>query len=179
MMARMSQEDVARRLRGQVSRRRLLIGVGAVAATAAGAAGVVAAQGHGYPRVRVAPLATIGSGTTTAFDYPLPGQSSLLLDLGEKVPGGIGPRSSIVAFSLLCQHMGCPVSWVADESRFVCPCHQSAYDPSRAGTVIQGVAQRGMPRVGLEVDGDDVVAVGVEGLIYGFRDNLSAGDASA
>jgi cytochrome b6-f complex iron-sulfur subunit len=27
-----------------------------------------------------------------------------------------------------CTHLGCTVPWVDGESRFVCPCHSSAYD---------------------------------------------------
>jgi cytochrome b6-f complex iron-sulfur subunit len=27
-----------------------------------------------------------------------------------------------------CTHLGCTVPWIADEGRFVCPCHASAYD---------------------------------------------------
>jgi arsenite oxidase small subunit len=41
--------------------------------------------------------------------------------------------------------------------------------------VIQGVAQAPLPRIELEIDGDDVVAVGVDGLIYGYRENLAPG----
>jgi len=27
-----------------------------------------------------------------------------------------------------CTHLGCTVPWVVDESRFICPCHSSAFD---------------------------------------------------
>jgi len=27
-----------------------------------------------------------------------------------------------------CTHLGCTVPWIADEQRFACPCHASAFD---------------------------------------------------
>lgn len=33
-----------------------------------------------------------------------------------------------LAVSRECTHLGCTVPWMADEGRFVCPCHSSAYD---------------------------------------------------
>jgi len=33
-----------------------------------------------------------------------------------------------LAVSRECTHLGCTVPWMADERRFVCPCHSSAYD---------------------------------------------------
>jgi arsenite oxidase small subunit len=113
-----------------------------------------------------------------SFEYPLKGQSSVLVDLGDEVPGGVGDNNSIVAYSVKCQHMGCDVQFVSDGSYLLCPCHQSKYDPAREGNVIQGVAQAPLPRIELEIDGDDVVAVGVDGLIYGYRENLAPGEAA-
>jgi cytochrome b6-f complex iron-sulfur subunit len=33
-----------------------------------------------------------------------------------------------LAVSRECTHLGCTVPWMAEEGRFVCPCHSSAYD---------------------------------------------------
>ncbi len=33
-----------------------------------------------------------------------------------------------LAVSRECTHLGCTVPWMADEAKFVCPCHSSAYD---------------------------------------------------
>lgn len=157
-------------------------GVGA-AALGGGAAAVVIAtrddEGEDYPRLAVAKVGDLRPNKPVDFEYPLKGQRSVLVDLDEEVPGGVGDKNSIVAYSALCQHMGCPVPYDADEHHFHCPCHQTMYDPAREGYVIQGVAQSPLPRVELEVDGDDVIAVGVQGLIYGYRENLAPGEKVA
>jgi arsenite oxidase small subunit len=154
---------------------------GLFTAGAAGAAAVVAgteaaeAKTGAYPNVRVVALSRLRVNRPVEFDYPLKGQSSVLLDLGAAVPAGVGPKKSIVAFSTLCQHMGCPVGYDRGRRELVCPCHQSRYDPERLGAIIQGVATRALPRVHLEVRGGAVHAVSIDGLIYGYRTNLAPG----
>jgi arsenite oxidase small subunit len=99
----------------------------------------------------------------------------MLMDLGRPVPEGVGPSGGIVAYSTLCQHMGCPVGYDHALRVFKCPCHQTRYDPERLGSIVQGVATRALPRVLLEVRDDAVHAVGIDGLIYGYRTNLAPG----
>lgn len=171
---------------GRVSRRGLVIGGGALAVGAAGAAAVVIATdgdgdegAEGYPRKRVGSVSQLRPGEPVRFEYPLEGQQSVLLDMEDEVPGGVGDNNSIVAFSILCQHMGCPVGYRAEQRDLLCGCHQSRYDPAREGVVVQGVSQRPLPRVALELDGDDIYAVGVDGLIYGYRNNLAAAGEAA
>lgn len=38
------------------------------------------------------------------------------------------PDGAFLAVSRECTHLGCTVPWIADEGRFVCPCHSSEYD---------------------------------------------------
>jgi arsenite oxidase small subunit len=154
---------------------------GLLTASAAGAAAVVAggevaeAATRTYSRLRVIALSSLKVNRPVTFDYPLEDQSNVLLDLGASVPAGVGPKRSIVAFSTLCQHMGCPVAYDRGRRELVCPCHQSRYDPERLGGIIQGVATRALPRVLLEVRRGAVYAVGVDGLVYGYRTNLAPG----
>ena len=160
------------------TRREALVG-GGTAAVAGGTAVVVAGCGGGkhaaYPRVTIAKLSSIHPNTPISFAYPLEGQASVLVDAAQAVPEGVGPNRSIVAYSVLCQHMGCPVVYQAAMGEFVCPCHQSRYDPARLGSIVQGVAMLPLPRVLLEVSSGAVDAVGMDGLIYGYRDNLHPG----
>jgi arsenite oxidase small subunit len=169
MSATSSGED------SRVSRRALLTG-GAVATGAVIVAGAEDAQAAAaYPRHRVIALSKLRVNRPVNFKYPLTSQPAVLLDLGHRVPGGVGPKRSIVAFSTLCQHMGCPVAYSRSQREFICPCHQTRYDAEREASIVQGVATRSLPRIRLRVRNGAVYAVGVDGLIYGYRTNLAPG----
>jgi arsenite oxidase small subunit len=158
------------------SRRALLLaGAAGTVGVATGADVAEAASADSYPTLRVVRLARLKPNRPVAFDYPLKAQPSVLLDMGRAVPNGVGPTKSIVAYSLLCQHMGCPVEYEPALREFVCPCHQTRYDPERLASIVQGVAMLPLPRVLLEAKDGSVDAVGVDGLIYGYRDNLEPG----
>jgi arsenite oxidase small subunit len=158
------------------SRRQVLVAGAAGAATLVTGADVAeAAQPVPYPKLRVVQLSKLRPNRPVTFSYPLKAQANYLLDLGRAVPKGVGPKRSIVAYSLLCQHMGCPVVYDAKLREFVCPCHQTRYDPERLGSIIQGLAMQPLPRVLLQVRSGAVWAVGVEGLIFGYRNNLHPG----
>jgi arsenite oxidase small subunit len=160
-----------------LSRRELLIAgaAGAVAAAGVGAESAGAGSTPAYPKLQITPLAKLKPNKPVTFNYPLTTQASVLLDMGQAVPSGVGPKKSIVAYSLFCQHMGCPVEYQPKIRQFVCPCHQSRYDPERLGSIIQGLAMLPLPRVLLQVKSGAVWAVGVDGLIYGYRNNLHPG----
>jgi arsenite oxidase small subunit len=179
-MGQMAAPPDQRGERGRgLTRRQVLIG-GGTATVAGGTVVVVAGCGGSsktpsYPKVTIAKLSNIHPNKPINFEYPLKGQASILVDVGQAAPEGVGPNKSIVAYSVLCQHMGCPVAYEPKLGEFVCPCHQSRYDPARLGSIIQGVAMLPLPRVLLEVNDGSVQAVGVDGLIYGYRDNLHPG----
>jgi arsenite oxidase small subunit len=157
-----------------LSRREMFAGA-AVATGAAIVADPGTAEAAAYPRMRIVALNRVRVNRPVHFDYPLKGQASALLDMGHAVPGGVGPKKSIVAYSILCQHMGCPVAYERAPREFACPCHQTRYDPERLAGIIQGVATRALPRVKLSVKNGAIFATGVDGLIYGYRNNLHPG----
>ncbi len=128
-----------------------------------------------FPRQRIASLADLRQGEPLDFDYPLQGQQSFVVKLGERALGGVGEDEDIVAFSYLCTHMGCPlVGLYKDEHKILgpCACHFTTFDLTKNGMVVLGQATQNLPQITLAVEGDDLYATGVMGLIYGFRDNL-------
>jgi arsenite oxidase small subunit len=46
--------------------------------------------------------------------------------------------------------------------------HLTTFDLTRHGMVISGHATESLPQIVLEVQGDDIYAVGVQGLVYGY-----------
>ena len=130
-----------------------------------------------FPKVRVASMSELSSTTPFSFDYPLVGQSNVMVKLDQPVDGGVGPDEDIVAYSSRCTHMGCILSEYQPEYRALgpCPCHFSTFDLANNGMVTLGQATQNLPQVVLTVEGDDVYATGVLRLVYGFVDTLQGG----
>jgi cytochrome b6-f complex iron-sulfur subunit len=55
-----------------------------------------------------------------------------------------------LALSRNCTHLNCTVPWLADENRFVCPCHASAFDIR--GAVISPPAPRALDLYAVEIE---------------------------
>lgn len=156
--------------------RRQLLSMGAAVGAAGLAAGKgisqSAAQTSGFPTMKVAQLSDVSVGVEIEFDYPDGDSPAVLLRMDSPVEGGIGPDQTIVAYSRLCTHKGCPVSYNAAHKMLICPCHWSSFDPAKKGRLIIGQASQGLPQITLRLTDGAVEAVGVEGLIYGRQQNI-------
>lgn len=164
----------------------LLVGAGSVAVAvrigtngdekSAEIAPTVTAVVTSHPRVRVASLSALGVGDVVDFEYPTAGAQASLFKLGRRADGGIGPDDDVVAFSTACTHMGCPLRGLFIEEHAIigpCPCHFTTFDPAHRGMVVLGQATENLPQILLDLEGDDVLAVGTLGILYGFRNNLA------
>jgi Rieske Fe-S protein len=72
--------------------------------------------------------------------------------------GSTGDVSDFIALGSTCPHLGCKVHWEVQNSRFFCPCHNGAFDPS--GRAIAGPpaeAGQSLPRYPLKIE---------DGLLY-------------
>lgn len=139
----------------------------------------IAAEVMGYPRKLVGYLSKLKVNTPASFTYPDDGMNSnsMLVKLGVPAGGGIGSDADVVAFNTLCTHMGGPLdgSFKAEHQALgPCPLHQTTFDLTRHGMVISGHGTASLPQILLEVDGDEIYAVGMIGLIYGRYDNLKS-----
>ncbi len=68
-----------------------------------------------------------------------------------------------VAYSAICTHLGCTVSWVKnqsspDASYTECFCHNSIFNPSRGDLVEGGPAPIPLAQIGVKVNNDDTLA---------------------
>jgi arsenite oxidase small subunit len=151
---------------------------GVTGAVVAGTAGAAPADDRRttlpYPRRVVATAAAMTVGTAFNFNYPDPASPCIAVKLGRRAAGGVGPDGDIVAYSALCTHMGCPVSFDGASNVFKCGCHFSMFDAEKSGQMICGQATENLPRLTLEFDAKTgaVSATGIDGLIYGRASNI-------
>lgn len=83
--------------------------------------------------------------------------------------GGIGPLADVVAFSTRCTHLGGKLRGALQAQVQVlgpCPRHLTTFDLTRHGVVISGHATASLPQVVLELDGDEIRAIGMQGLVW-------------
>jgi arsenite oxidase small subunit len=183
----MSEKPIAETTEGSapMSRRVFLklSGSGAAGAAAAVGAGFTApaqaAQTEAgrttlpYPRKQVATVASLKVNAPVAFTFPDASSPCTLVKMGRAVSGGVGPERDIVAYSTLCTHMGCPVSYDGSTRTFRCGCHYSVFDAELSGQMVCGQATESLPQVTLEVDAKGaIVATAINGLIYGRQANV-------
>ncbi len=150
------------------------------------------------------------------FYYPLRNEPNFLLNLAPangrapsgsnpgawNVHGGIGTNGSIVAFSAICQHLGCPAPAISyyppgtcsqtfdtgppsqnsspHQPFYIhCSCHGSTYDPVHSAANLTGPAVLPLPQVVLEADPTgNIFAVGENGPPVNGHLNTLQGDYS-
>jgi len=102
-----------------------------------------------YPRVVIARAGEVPLHGIKLFNYPTADDPCLLVRTGE---------DTYLAYSQVCTHLSCAVIYSAQRGRLECPCHEGIFSVAD-GSVIAGPPPRPLPRVVLERQGDDLVAV--------------------
>lgn len=148
----------------------------------------------------------VGTGELYLFNYPLQNEPNFLLNLypangqppsstnpgAASVPSGVGTHGSIVAYSAICQHLGCPAPAISYYPPGTCPttfnngrlpfyihcsCHGSTYDVTNLAANLTGPAVLPLPQVVLEADaGGNIYAVGENGPPVNGHLNTLQGD---
>lgn len=62
---------------------------------------------------------------------------------------------NFVAYSAICTHEGCVVSY--SNGQLACPCHGAVFDPANNARVVNGPARHPLPKIPIEVRGGNVV----------------------
>jgi arsenite oxidase small subunit len=164
-----------------LGRRWFLSGAGVAAAGAAAATVVPQRAGAAepplarvqYPSNRLANVSDLKLNQPLQVAYPDANAPGVLLKLGSKVPGGVGPESDIVGFTTVCPHKGYPLSYNPADKTMNCPGHYSRFDCENGGQEIWGQATQNLPQYQLRVDDKgDIYAEGVDELLYGRLSNV-------
>lgn len=160
-------------------RRRFLAGAGLAAAGGA-AATVMPTQTRAapaaalvkYPSNRLANAGELKVNEALDVAYPDQDAPGVLLKLGKRVEGGVGPDGDIVGFAALCPHKGFYMNYRAEDRTLNCPGHFSRFDCEKGGQQVWGHATQNLPQYALRVDEKgDVYAEGVDELLYGRLSN--------
>jgi len=102
-------------------------------------------------RARVASLRDVPRGSAVVFHYPGEHDPCLLIHTAD---------GALLAYSQKCTHLSCAVVPRLEAGVLHCPCHEGYFD-LRTGRNLAGPPPRPLPRIELEVDGDDVYAIAV------------------
>jgi Rieske Fe-S protein len=154
-------------------------------------------DGSALTATKVASEYNVTTPDVITFNYPLRNEPNFLLNLAPpaggsggatQVKGGVGPNGSIVAFSAICQHLGCPAPNISYYPPGTCPktfgslafyihcsCHGSTYDVTNGAANLTGPAVLPLPQVTLQWDpsDDSLWAIGETGPpVNGHLDTL-------
>ena len=90
----------------------------------------------------------VGPNSAFPFTDADTGQQSVLVRL---------QSGELVAYSAVCTHQACVVAY--KDGKLACPCHGSVFDPAEGAAVLNGPANRPLPRVQIEIRGGEVFLV--------------------
>ena len=163
-----------------LGRRRFLSGAGFAAAGAA-ATTIVSAPAQAkpaaalveYPANKLGTVAELKVNEPKDVAYPDDDAPGVLIKLGKRVPGGVGPDGDIVGFSTVCPHKGYPLAFNSSDKTLNCPGHYSRFDCEAGGQQVWGQSTQNLPQYALRVEANgDIVAEGLDELLYGRLSNV-------
>ncbi|MHB1103714.1 MAG: arsenate reductase (azurin) small subunit [Devosia sp.] len=126
-----------------------------------------------YPANRLANISDLAPNEALDVAYPDDNAPGVLLKLGTRVEGGVGPDGDIVGFSTVCPHKGFPLNYNPDDHSFNCPGHYSRFDADAGGQQIWGQSTANLPQYALRIDDKgDIYAEGIDELLYGRLSNV-------
>ena len=105
-----------------------------------------------YPVQAVAQLGEIPVGNVKLFTYPTQEDHCILVRTAEE---------EYVAYSQKCTHLSCAVYYSRESNCLECPCHQGFFS-IEDGAVLKGPPSRSLPRVLLEKQSENLVAIGLK-----------------
>jgi thiosulfate dehydrogenase [quinone] large subunit len=96
---------------------------------------------------QIVKLANLPVGSTLNFTHSSQGIPAVLFRT----------KTGVFAYSAICTHEGCTVSYKSSSKHLVCPCHGASFDPAQSGAVVSGPTRTPLSKVKVAVQGAWVV----------------------
>ncbi len=77
------------------------------------------------------------------------------LELGGKPVVVVREGDQVKAYSAVCTHKQCTLTWSDDDKQFICPCHKSNFDA--AGQPTKGPATKPLATVPVKIEGGQIL----------------------
>ncbi len=101
-------------------------------------------------RLEIGKLSELPKGEAMNFNFPTEHDTSILVHTKD---------GELKAYNNKCTHLQCPVFYEKEQDVLLCPCHRGFFD-LKTGHPLAGPPQRELPKVEIEVVGDQIFAVG-------------------
>jgi thiosulfate dehydrogenase [quinone] large subunit len=66
-------------------------------------------------------------------------------------------KAGVFAYSMICSHQGCTVTYSKSNKSLICPCHGAKFDPLKGAAVLSGPAEKPLAKVKVALKGGWVV----------------------
>jgi thiosulfate dehydrogenase [quinone] large subunit len=134
--------------RRNVFRTTIVAGLAVIASLAGrSVASSTSLKSAGTPGKKIVRLTKLPVGKSFNFIHSAQGVPSVLFRT----------KTGVFAYSAICTHQGCTVTYKSASKKLVCPCHGAQFDPFANGSVTTGPAETPLAKVAVKVSGGWVV----------------------
>jgi menaquinol-cytochrome c reductase iron-sulfur subunit len=116
----------------------------------------VFARREGKPLVRLTSLNSLTDGEVNKVDYVVKRVDGWFLDKTSRTVYVKRKGDEVIVFSSTCTHLGCGVTYNAEQKQFHCPCHGGVFDED--GRVVAGPPPQPLVRLRHKVQDGQVYA---------------------
>jgi cytochrome b6-f complex iron-sulfur subunit len=99
-----------------------------------------------------------GGRVLAATTAELPIGAGKVVAMGSKPVVVVNTEAGIKAYSAVCTHLGCVVTYDQTSAQIICPCHDGHFSPAN-GSVTAGPPPKPLPPVGVAVEDDQIFLV--------------------
>ncbi|MEJ6574263.1 MAG: Rieske 2Fe-2S domain-containing protein [Actinomycetes bacterium] len=68
-------------------------------------------------------------------------------------------KAGVFAYSRICTHQGCSVTYDEKANLLICPCHGARFDPSNSGAAVSGPIKIPLPKINVAIKGINIVQI--------------------